>query len=119
MSRGRRVLGLVFAFIPALGWAEELPESAFAVGYAEAQTVTAPACSQKPCGECNCPACQAKKAADLKKAVAAAYAPLFYDNNFSYSTTRSTTTGTSASTSSRFRSATAGLVDLGGQYRIR
>src|SRR5262245_11315887 len=33
--------------------------------------------------QCNCPACQAKKAADLKKAVAGAYAPLFYNNNFS------------------------------------
>ena len=38
-------------------------------------------------GECNCPACQekkaaaaaAKKAADLKKAVTGAYAPLFYN----------------------------------------
>src|SRR4029078_8791046 len=33
---------------------------------------------------CNCPACEAKRAADLKAAVAGASAPLFYNNNFSY-----------------------------------
>src|SRR5262249_30587587 len=45
-----------------------------------------PACRAcQPPAECNSPACQAaKKAADLKKAVASAYAPLFYNNNFAY-----------------------------------
>src|ERR1043166_8667143 len=41
--------------------------------------------SMQGAGECNCPVCQAaKKAADLKRAVASSYKPLFYDNNFSY-----------------------------------
>src|SRR5262245_47506989 len=42
------------------------------------------ACDACPAPECNCAACQQKKVADLKKAVAGAYAPLFYNNNFSY-----------------------------------
>src|SRR5690349_18783795 len=37
---------------------------------------------------CNCPECQkkaaVKKATDLKKAIAGAYKPVFYDNNFAY-----------------------------------
>src|SRR5437879_375853 len=56
---------------------------------AEAADLTAapPACPSLPSvpssAPCNCAACQ-KKAAELKKAISTAYAPVFYNNNFSY-----------------------------------
>src|SRR5687768_3095502 len=74
MSSGRLFLGLACFFIPAFGLAAELPVPAIDVGH----------CVRESGGQCDCPACQANKAAELKKAVAAAYAPLFYNNNFSY-----------------------------------
>jgi hypothetical protein len=72
-----------------------------------------------PCGECNCPACQAKKKAELQKAVAGAYKPLFYDNNFAY---LNNPLYDDWYPGDRFKQMQVGdcwTVDLGGQYRAR
>lgn len=84
-----------------------------------------PACA--PCGcptcqpaECNCPACQAaKKAADLKKAVASAYAPLFYNNNFSYINNPAYDDWYPGDHFKQVPICDCWMLDMGGQYRAR
>jgi hypothetical protein len=72
-----------------------------------------------PCSECNCPACQAKKQAELQKAIAGAYKPLFYDNNFAYI---NNPLYDEWFPGDRFKQIPVGdcwTVDLGGQFRLR
>ena len=72
-----------------------------------------------PPPECNCPACQAKKAADLKKAVAGAYANPFYNNNFAY---LNNPAYDDWHIGEHFKQVPIGdcwMLDLGGQYRAR
>jgi hypothetical protein len=97
MSNARRLLLLIASWLPAAGWAEELP-------------------SQVPC---TCPACQAETAADLQKAVAAAYAPLFYDNNFAYLDNPDYDDCHCGECFKQVPLGDCWLLDLGGQYRIR
>jgi hypothetical protein len=86
--------------------------------YAAASSTCCPNC--QPADECNCPACQAaKKAADLKKAIAAAYAPVFYNNNFAYI---NNPVYNDWYPGDRFKQISMGdcwVVDLGGQFRTR
>src|SRR4029453_16164252 len=60
-------------------------DETFVAAEASAVAVGGPVCpaDERP-AECQCDACQAKKAADLKASIAGAYKPLFYDNNFAY-----------------------------------
>ena len=61
---------------------EEFPVSVTADAAALLEAAPTPGCN---CAECQKKAAAAKKKqADLKKAVAGAYKPLFYDNNFAY-----------------------------------
>jgi hypothetical protein len=76
------------------------------------------ACGCQP-AECNCPACQAKKAADLKKAVAGAYANPFYNNNFSYLNNPAYDDCHFGENLKQIPIGDCWLVDLGGQYRAR
>jgi hypothetical protein len=78
-----------------------------------------PTCQPAPCGECNCPACQAKKQADLKKAVATAYKPLFYDNNFAYINSPLYDDWFPGDRFKQMQFGDCWTVDLGGQYRAR
>jgi hypothetical protein len=74
--------------------------------------------SQSP-GECNCAACQAKKAADLKKAITSAYAPLFYNNNFAYLNNPAYDEWYPGDHFKQDPLGDCWLLDLGGQYRSR
>jgi hypothetical protein len=70
-------------------------------------------------GPCQCDACQAKRAADLKAAIAGAYKPLFYDNNFAYINNPSYD---DCYLGDHFKQVPIGdcwLLDIGGQYRAR
>ena len=75
-------------------------------------------CDCQP-AECNCPACQAKKAADLKKAVAGAYAPLFYNNNFAYLNNPKYDDWHHGEALKQIPIGDCWMLDLGGQYRAR
>ena len=66
-----------------------------------------------------CPACKAKKAADLKKAVAGAYAPLFYNNNFAYLNNPAYKDWHFGECLKQVPIGDCWIVDLGGQYRAR
>jgi hypothetical protein len=85
-----------------------------------AQQAPEPACecACQP-AECCCPACQAKRAADLKKAVAGAYAPLFYNNNFSYLSNPAYDDYHFGEGLKQIPIGDCWTVDLGGQYRAR
>src|SRR5687768_12540670 len=76
----------------------------------------APVC---PPADCNCPSCQAKKAADLKKAVAGAYAPLFYNNNFAYLNNPNYDDYHFGENLKQIPIGDRWMLDLGGQYRAR
>ncbi|QDU25749.1 hypothetical protein ETAA8_08190 [Anatilimnocola aggregata] len=75
---------------------------------------------------CNCPECQKKGAADakkkqaeLKKAIASAYAPLFHNNKFAYI---NSPLYTDWYPGDRFKQIPLGcdsMLDIGGQYRAR
>ena len=85
---------------------------------AAASPSACPTC--QPAGECNCPACQAaKKAADLKKAVASAYAPLFYNNNFAYINNAAYDNWYPGDHFKQMPIGDCWMVDMGGQYRAR
>jgi hypothetical protein len=92
----------------------ELATSATAV----ADTVGGPCQAPAP-GECNCCECQAKKAADLKAAVAGAYKPLFYDNNFSYINNPNYCDWYPGDCLKQIPIGDCWLLDIGGQYRAR
>jgi hypothetical protein len=92
--------------------------------FASAEFAAGPACC--PCNtcqpaECNCPACQAekKKADDLKKAIAGAYKPLFYDNNFSYLNNPNYNDWYPGDHFKQVPVSDCWMLDLGGQYRAR
>lgn len=74
-------------------------------------------------GECNCPACQEQKkaaaAAALKKAVGSAYAPLFYNNNFSYINNPAYNDWYPGDHFKQIPVGDCWMLDLGGQYRAR
>lgn len=61
----------------------------------------------------------AKKAADFKKAVASAYKPLFYDNNFSYINNPNYTDWYPGDYFKQMPFGDCWMVDMGGQYRAR
>jgi hypothetical protein len=69
--------------------------------------------------ECNCPACQAKKAAALKKAVASAYAPLFHNNNFAYINNPAYNDWYPGDYFKQMPFGDCLTVDMGGQFRSR
>jgi hypothetical protein len=72
------------------------------------------------CFECNCPACQEqKKAAALKQAIASAYAPLFYNNNFAYICNPDYCDWYPGDHFKQIPIGDCWTVDLGGQYRAR
>jgi hypothetical protein len=86
--------------------------------YASAPPTTCcPTCT--PAGECNCPACQAKKAADLKKAIASAYANPFYNNNFAYINNPAYNDWYPGDHFKQVPIGDCWMLDLGGQYRAR
>jgi Alginate export len=71
-------------------------------------------------GECQCPECQAKRAqADVKKAMAAAYAPLFYNNNFAYINNPAYTDWYPGDHFKQMPIGDCWMIDMGGQYRAR
>jgi hypothetical protein len=70
-------------------------------------------------GECDCPACQAKKKAELQKAVAGAYKPLFYDNNFAYINSPLYDQWFPGDRFKQMHFGDCWTVDLGGQFRLR
>jgi hypothetical protein len=72
-----------------------------------------------PCGPCHCPACQQTAAADVQKAVAAAYAPLFYNNNFAYINNPAYDDWWPGDRLKQIPLGDCWTVDLGGQYRAR
>jgi hypothetical protein len=86
---------------------------------AEADQLAPPTCATVTDGPCDCPDCQAKAAADLSKRVSAAYAPLFYNNDFSYLCDPAYDDW---HVGEHFKHVPLGdcwLLDLGGQYRAR
>jgi hypothetical protein len=71
------------------------------------------------CAEpCECAACQAKRNA-LKKAVASAYAPLFYNNKFDYLCDPAYGDHHLGENLKRLCVAESMVLDIGGQYRAR
>jgi len=94
-------------------------ERFISVGSAADTTLNAaPACGPAPGGACNCPECQ-KKAEELKKAVAAAYAPVFYNNNFSYINNPGYSDWYPGDYFKQIPVGDCWTLDLGGQYRAR
>ena len=83
--------------------------------------VACPACqpAAEPCDCCDCPACAAKKRADLKKAVATAYAPVFYNNNFAYLNNPLYDDWYPGDALKQMPLGHCWTVDIGGQYRAR
>lgn len=83
-------------------------------------TLTELAESEMDGGACSCPDCQsAAAAADLKKAVAGAYKPLFYDNNFSYINNPAYDQCFIGDELKQMHWGDCWVVDIGGQYRAR
>ncbi|WP_425619252.1 alginate export family protein [Anatilimnocola sp. NA78] len=86
---------------------------------ADAASIAAPAC--------NCPECQKKaaaadakkKAADLKKAVATAYAPVFYNNKFAYINNPLYNDWYPGDDFKQIPLGCDSMLDIGGQYRAR
>jgi Alginate export len=108
----------------AMESAGESPERFVSMGSTAEATATAAAgcgtapCSNDPCGTCNCPECQ-KKAEALKKAVATAYAPVFYNNNFAYINNPAYNDWYPGDYFKQIPVGDCWMVDLGGQYRVR
>lgn len=114
MSIDRRLLAICLLWPCTFARADELllVENAGEFREAASESVAAG-------GECQCAACQAKRAADLKAAVAGAYAPLFYNNNFSY---LNNPAYDSWHLGEHFKQMPLGdcwMLDAGGQYRVR
>src|SRR6185503_12756174 len=70
------------------------------------------------CEDCQAAAAQAKQAA-LKKAVASAYAPLFFDNKFDYLCDPNYDDWHLGEDLKRLCIGNCGVLDVGGQYRAR
>lgn len=87
--------------------------------YMLSNDATSTAISSAASGECQCAACQAKKAADLKKAVNTAYAPVFYNNNFAYINNPAYADWYPGDHFKQIPLGDCWTVDLGGQYRAR
>ena len=120
MSHGCRPV-LVFGgvLLSLVAQAQEPAAHNEAVNYSLSEATVAPASEPAQNVECNCPACQEKKAAELKKAVAGAYAPLFYNNNFAY---LNNPAYADCFPGDHFKQIPIGdcwMLDLGGQYRAR
>lgn len=93
--------------------------------YWESAAELAP-CSGTPCNcpgtPCNCPACTAaarKKQEALQKAVASAYAPVFYNNKFDYLNDPAYEGWFLGDQLKQLQPGCCWTVDLGGQYRMR
>ena len=70
--------------------------------------------------ECNCPECQTARAqAEMQKAVAGAYAPVFYNNNFAYINNPAYQDWYPGDWFKQVPLGDCWLLDLGGQYRAR
>ena len=69
--------------------------------------------------ECQCPDCAAKRQADLKKAVATAYAPVFYNNNFDYINSPFYQDSFVGDRLKQIPLGQCSTLDIGGQYRAR
>ncbi len=90
-------------------------------------TADAAALAAAPTPGCNCAECQKKvaaakkKQADLKKAIAGAYKPLFYDNNFAYINNPLYTDHFPGDHLKQMRLPFGcdSTLDIGGQYRAR
>ncbi len=118
MSRARRLLCLLVGLLPT-SWAFAQDVGVTEAAYSSGVLIATPACCPDQPGQCDCPSCQAKKAADLKQAIAAAYAPLFYNNNFAY---LNNPAYDGWHLGEHFKQVPLGdcwTIDLGGQYRIR
>src|SRR5262245_56685417 len=69
---------------------------------------------------CQCPDCQARRAqADVQKAMAAAYAPLFYSNNFSYINSPAYNDWYPGDHFKQMSIGDCWMLDMGGQFRAR
>lgn len=69
---------------------------------------------------CDCPDCQAARAqADVQKAVASAYAPVFYNNNFAYINNPAYQEWYPGDWFKQIPIGDCWLTDFGGQYRAR
>jgi hypothetical protein len=115
----RRLLLLILSWLPAAGWAQEAPPDGAEFIFSGKDTAAEPACPQPTSADCNCPACQAKTAADVKQAVAAAYAPLFYNNNFGYLNDAAYDDWHFGERLKQIPIGDCWMLDLGGQYRAR
>jgi hypothetical protein len=108
--------------VPGISRAQEsvVVDAASAVAPEATLVSTAAAASTSAASEeCSCAECQAKRAAGLQAAVGAAYAPLFYNNNFSY---LSNPAYDDWHFGEHFKQVPLGncwTLDLGGQYRAR
>lgn len=111
---------LVEEALPALASESPPADSSEVSYYGEALTDKGAAAAA---GECQCPQCQAKAAAkkeqDLKKAIAGAYKPLFYDNNFSYINNPNYNECFFGDRLKQIPIGDCWMVDIGGQYRAR
>jgi hypothetical protein len=103
---------------PLIEEAEIVSDAAY-TEYASSPSPNACCPTGQPAAECNCPACQAKKAADLRKAVASAYAPLFYNNNFSYINNPAYNDWYPGDYFKQMPLGDCWMVDMGGQFRTR
>jgi len=115
----RRLLLLMVCLLPAAGWAQDVPPEGAEFTISATNVAEGPVCERATSGNCNCPACQAKAAAEVKKAVAAAYAPLFYNNNFAYLNDPAYDDWHLGEYFKQVPLGDCWTVDLGGQYRIR
>ena len=115
----RLLLVMIWLGVPALTQAEDA--AGYFVGAADPSAAAnlSEACPPACDGECKCPECQAKKAAALKAAVAGAYAPLFYDNNFTYLNNPAYNDWHVGEYFKQIPVGDCWMVDLGGQYRAR
>jgi hypothetical protein len=97
-----------------------LTESAASLEATAAATATAAGTSPCGTGGCTCAACQAAaQQADLKKAIAGAYAPLFYNNNFAYLDNPNYCDHYCGDHFKQVPIGDCWLLDIGGQYRAR
>jgi hypothetical protein len=114
-AQGPAVAETVPALAEELAAPEEFISTNLDVYSAGAAAASGPAC--------NCPDCQkkaaAKKAADLKKAIAGAYKPLFYDNNFAYINNPAYDECFCGDSLKQMQWGDCWTVDMGGQYRAR
>ncbi|MCU0877096.1 MAG: alginate export family protein, partial [Pirellulaceae bacterium] len=97
-----------------------LTESAASLEASAAATTAGSGASPCGTGGCTCAACQAAaQQGDLKKAIAGAYAPLFYNNNFAYLDSPNYCDHYCGDHFKQVPIGDCWLLDFGGQYRAR